>query len=140
MDANHPNVALIHEFFRIYASNETGQLGNVLAEDIEWHIPGKHSLAGTKIGIPAVVEYLNQLSKAAFQASPIVMGVSDQYVIDCHRNWSNLECVANLDNMSCLLWKIENGKIVEVYNFPEDQHKVDAFFGRFMDSWRFRHH
>ncbi|WP_134088543.1 ORF6N domain-containing protein [Olivibacter sp. XZL3] len=47
----------------------------------------------------------------------------------CHRNWSNLEGVNNLDNMSCLLWKIENGKIVEVYNFPEDQHKVDAFFG-----------
>ncbi|WP_278045503.1 hypothetical protein [Olivibacter jilunii] len=29
--------------------------------------------------------------------------------------------------MSCLLWKIDNGKIVEVYNFPEDQHEVDAF-------------
>ncbi|MGK9127157.1 hypothetical protein M1D52_02385 [Olivibacter sp. SA151] len=77
MDTNHSNVALIHEFFRIYASNETDQLSNVLAEDIKWHIPGKHPLAGTKVGIPAVVEYLGQLSKAAFQASPIVMGVTD---------------------------------------------------------------
>lgn len=130
MDQNHPNLKLIHEFFRIYASNEIEQLGTVLAEDIKWHIPGKHPLAGTKVGIPTVVEYLGQLSKAAFQASPIVMGVSNQYVIDCHRNWSNVEGANNLDNMSCLLWKIENGKIVEVYNFPEDQHKVDSFFGK----------
>jgi hypothetical protein len=58
------------------------------------------------------------------------MGVNDDFVIDCHRNWSNLEGVENLDNMSCLLWKIKNNKIMEVYNFPQDQHIVDAFFSK----------
>lgn len=78
--------------------------------------------------IPVGVSYLERLGKAGFQASPIVMGVNDQYVIDCHQNWSSLENVKNLNTMSCLLWKIEDGKIVEVHNFPEDQHSVDAFF------------
>ncbi|MFC6102832.1 nuclear transport factor 2-like protein [Olivibacter domesticus] len=41
MNQNHPNLKLIHEFFRIYASNEVEQLGTVLAEDIKWHIGGK---------------------------------------------------------------------------------------------------
>jgi len=61
------------------------------------------------------------------KAEPIVMGVNDTYVIDCHRNWSTLE-KDNLNSMSCLLWKIENNKIVEVFNFPEDQQVVDLFF------------
>ena len=65
-----------------------------------------------------------------FQAESIVMGVNDNYVIDCHRNWSNLEGEENLNNMSCLLWKIENNQIVEVYNFPEDQHVVNQFFNK----------
>lgn len=49
-------------------------------------------------------------------------------MVDCHRNWSELENVDNLNNLSCLLWKFEEGKIKEVFNFPQDQHLVDSFF------------
>jgi len=56
------------------------------------------------------------------------MGVNEHYVIDCHRNWSNLEGRENLNNMSCLLWRIVNNRIVEVHNFMENQPVVDAFF------------
>ncbi|MGN7819300.1 hypothetical protein ACTJJB_04175 [Chitinophaga sp. 22536] len=28
----------------------------------------------------------------------------------------------------CLLWKIKDGKIVEVVNFAADQHEADRFF------------
>ena len=128
MNTTHPNLTLINQFFQAYASNDPAGIRNVLSEDIRWHIPGNHPLSGTKRGIDEVLGYFKQLSKAAFQASPIVMGVNDNFVIDCHRNWSNINNGENLNNMSCLLWKIENNKIVEVHNFPEDQHKVDAFF------------
>ena len=49
-----------------------------------------------------------------------MMGVNDSFITDCHRNWINLENEENLNNMSCLLWKIEDSKIVEVFNFPEN--------------------
>jgi hypothetical protein len=77
-----------------------------------------------------VLEYFQQLNKGYFKAEPIVMGVNDSFVIDCHRNWSNLEGEENLNNMSCLLWRIENNKIVEVHNFPENQKIVDLFFSK----------
>jgi ketosteroid isomerase-like protein len=99
-----------------------------LSEDIKWHIPGKHPLSGTKTGVAQVLEFFQKLNKAALKAEPIVMGVNDKYVIDCHRNWSSSENTENLNSMSCLLWKIENNKIVEVFNFPQDQHVVDSFF------------
>lgn len=122
------NTKVIQNFFEAYASNDEDAIRQILADDIQWHIPGNHPLSGTKKGVNEVLDYLNQLSKASFQASSIVVGCNDNFVIDCHRNWSNLDEEDSLDNMSCLLWKIENKKIIEVYNFPEDQQRVDAFF------------
>ncbi|QIP14816.1 nuclear transport factor 2 family protein [Spirosoma aureum] len=126
--ANHPNLDLIHKFFEAYATNNLPAIEQILSPAIRWHIPGNHPLSGVKNGIAEVMAYFSHLGKAAFQASPIVIGVNDHFVIDCHQNWSSLEGDHNLNAMSCLLWKIDGGKIVEVYNFPEDQHKVDAFF------------
>lgn len=130
MTESHPNLTLIHDFFTAYANNDLDAIGNILAEDIKWHIPGKHPLSGMKTGVKQVLEFFQKLSTASLQAEPIVMGVNDSYVIDCHRNWSDIESGENLNAMSCLLWKFENNKIVEVFNFPQDQHIVDAFFSR----------
>ncbi|MFD2937826.1 nuclear transport factor 2 family protein [Spirosoma flavum] len=127
---SHPNTELVHRFFQAYATNDLSTIETILSPTIQWHIPGQHPLSGVKKGIDEVLTYLTQLGKAAFGASPIVMGANEHYVIDCHQNWSSLEGIENLNAMSCLLWKIEAGKISEVYNFPEDQHQVDAFFSK----------
>ena len=134
MNDTHPNILLINSFFKAYAANDTTGIKKIFAEDIKWHIPGNHPLSGTKVGVDEVLHFFQQLNKGHFKAEPIVMGVNDNFVIDCHRNWSNLEGTENLNNMSCLLWKIENNRIVEVHNFPENQHIVDAFFSKLYKS------
>ena len=134
MTQQHPNLQLIHNFFQAYASNDLEKIREILATDIEWIIPGRHPLSGTKIGIEEVLEYFRQLHVYSFQAQPIVMGVNDDYVIDCHLNWSNREESENIKRMSCLLWKFKDGKISKVYNFPEDQHLIDAFFNKAYQS------
>ena len=128
MDQAHPNITLVNNFFTAYGSNDLGGIKKVLAQNILWHVPGEHPLSGTKKGISEVLDFLGKLSKGAFKAEPLVMGVNDNYVIDCHRNWSNLKNSENLNAMSCLLWRIEDNQIVEVYNFPENQKDVDTFF------------
>ena len=128
MTQTHPNLSIIDNFFTAYGSNDLNGIRKALAEDIKWHIPGEHPLSGTKTGIDEVLDFFKKLGKGAFKAEPIVMGVNDNYVIDCHRNWSNLENSDNLNAMSCLLWRIENKKIKEVHNFPQNQKVVDEFF------------
>lgn len=122
----HPNVEIIQAFFTAYQAQDQAAIAHLMSPDIRWHIPGRHPLSGTKTGITAVLDYLAQLGKAAFQARPLVMGANDQYVIDCHLNWS--QAGPTLEALSCLLWKVEQQQIVEVYNFPQDQHQVDTFF------------
>lgn len=126
----HPNLELIHQFFEAYGHSDLDKLRLILDVNIKWHIPGKHPLSGTKTGIDEVLGYFRQLEKCAFKAEPVVMGYNDDYLIDCHTNWSNLTGEENLNNMSCLLWKFEGGRIVEVHNFPQDQLIVDAFFSK----------
>jgi ketosteroid isomerase-like protein len=128
MESTHPNLQLIHNFFQAYAANNLDAIHEILSPDIQWVIPGRHPFSGVKHGAREVLEYFKQLGAFGFQAQPMVMGVNDRYVIDCHLNWSNLPGDNNLRNMSCLLWEIEEGKIKRVYNFPQDQRVVDAFF------------
>jgi len=128
MSEIHPNLQSIHSFFKAYVSNDLPSIKQILSPDIEWIIPGRHPLSGTKVGIEEVLAYFTELNAYSFQAEPIVMGMNDEYVIDCHLNWSNRESGENIKAMSCLLWKIKDGKISKVYNFPQDQHMIDAFF------------
>lgn len=130
MSQTHPNLILIHNFFQAYAAYDLDKIQTILSEDIQWHIPGKHPLSGTKKGIQEVLTYFQVLNKFAFWAEPIVMGVNDEYVIDCHKNESPLSHEQNFSGLSCLLWRVADNKIVEVYNFPQDQVKVDAFFNK----------
>lgn len=128
MTEKHPNIQLIERFFAAYSIGNFEEMQLVMDKDIKWHIPGKHPLSGTKNGISELMEYLEKLNKFGFKAEQIVMGVNDNYVIDCHRNWSTSIGTAVLNAMSCLLWKIEENKIVEVFNFPQEQDLVDDFF------------
>ncbi|MDB5137013.1 MAG: nuclear transport factor 2 family protein [Mucilaginibacter sp.] len=128
MSHQHPNLQLINSFFQAYAGNDLEAIKQILSPEIEWIIPGRHPLSGTKIGVEEVLSYFKQLNIYSFQAKPLVMGVNDEFVIDCHLNWSNRDEGENIKGMSCLLWKIKDGKISKVYNFPEDQHMIDAFF------------
>lgn len=130
MSTQHPNIQLIHSFFEAYAVNDLPAIKNILSDDIEWMIPGRHPLSGVKTGAEEVLYYFKQLNVSYFKASPIVMGFNDEYVIDCHLNWSNRADGKNVKGMSCLLWKFKDGKISKVYNFPEDQHMIDAFFNK----------
>jgi ketosteroid isomerase-like protein len=128
MQEQHPNVTLINNFFQAYAAYDLKEIEKILSPDIQWHIPGIHPFSGTKTGIPEVLGYFKALGQFDFKAKPIVLGVNDDYVIDCHLNWSNGKEGENTSFMSCLLWKFSNGKVVEVYNFQQDQHLVDNFF------------
>ena len=125
---NHPNIKLIKAFFEAYSNKDIDRIKMILSPEIKWHVPGNHKLSGVKKGIDEIIVFFEKLNDYAFDAKPIVMGVNHDFVIDCHKNWTNLDKGENLNIMSCLLWKISEGKIVEVFNFPEDQNKVDNFF------------
>ena len=126
MTDKHPNLQAIEDFFAAYASKDVARVREVLAPDITWFIPGHHPLSGTKHGVDEVLAFFDQLARAEFKAEPLAIAVSDDYVLDHHRGWS--EVGDGLDVLWALAFHFENGRIKSVVNLCADQHKADLFF------------
>ena len=120
------NLSRIQAFFTAYADHDVAAVREVMSDNIVWHIPGHHPLAGPKHGVEEVLAFFDQLGKAGFQAEPLVIAEQGDFVVDHHRGWSTAG--SGLDLTWCLVFRFENGRIREVTNFCADQHKADLFF------------
>lgn len=125
----HPNVAIIKRYYDAYGKGDIATVRQIFAPNITWTIPGHHPLSGTKRGVDEVLAFFQQLAKAKFRAEVLYLGGNDSYVVDVHRGFSNMER-NNLDQLFALLFRIQSNRVVEVVNFPSDQHAADAFFWR----------
>lgn len=57
------NLQKINAFFSAYANKDVSAVGDVMAEDIVWRIPGHHPLTGEKKGIKEMLAFFDQLAK-----------------------------------------------------------------------------
>lgn len=126
---NNAALKVVQNFFVAYGKGDMDTLKNYVAEDVEWHIPGRHKLAGTKRGIDEFITFFNQLGTAGFKAKVMILAANDNYVIDAHRGWST-QAEQNIDLNWVLLYQIENGKIKRVQNFSGDWYASDQFFNQ----------
>ena len=122
------NIKVVQDFFAAYGTSDLDGIAAVMDENVKWHIPGRHPLSGTKIGRDEVLAFFEQLGKAGFQAEPIYFGADENYVVDIHRGWSNTEGKPNVDTIWALVYRIEDGKIVEATNLSADQDAANNFF------------
>ncbi len=133
----HPNLELISEFFAAYGQRDMEGLRRVLAEDVRWVFPGKHPLAGTKIGLDEVVAFFDAMggvmSGAKVKVEALVSGVSDAYVVEAQHMQTQRDDDLNLEQHWCVLWTFEDGRIKEGRHLASDQQAVDEFFSRLLD-------
>ncbi|WP_170328492.1 nuclear transport factor 2 family protein [Ruegeria arenilitoris] len=122
------NIKVVRDFFAAYGANDLDGIAAVMDEDVKWHIPGRHPLSGTKNGRDEVLAFFAQLGGAGFKAEPIYFGADENYVVDIHRGWSNAEGKPNVDTTWALVYRIEDGKIVEATNLSADQDAANTFF------------
>ncbi|TCL71292.1 nuclear transport factor 2 family protein [Rhizobium sp. BK251] len=122
------NRQVIADYYATYATGDMERVANFFADDIEWHIPGHHPLAGTKRGKAEVAAFFRELGKAGFKAELMALMADENWVIDMHRGWSNREGASNVDTTWVLAFRIEDGKIREARNFAYDQAAADSFF------------
>lgn len=122
------NIKVVQDFFAAYGAGDMDGIAAVMDENVKWHIPGRHPLSGTKQGRDEVMAFFAQLGVAGFKAEPIYFGADENHVVDIHRGWSNAEGKPNVDTTWALVYRIENGKIVEATNLSADQDAANAFF------------
>ncbi|MBF8186620.1 nuclear transport factor 2 family protein [Nonomuraea sp. K274] len=127
MTTHDTKIEAIGRFFTAYAAHDLAGIREVLADDIEWTIPGHHPLSGVKRGVEEVVAFFTQLGKSGFQADPLFLEANEEYVVDIHRGWTT-EGIGKVDTMWALVWHFNaDGKVDRVVNLSADQHQMDAF-------------
>lgn len=125
------NLDLVSRFYECYSVYDLQTMRNeILASDVLWHIPGRHPLAGTHKGVSEVIAFFDLLGKANFKAESIYLGADERHVVDVHRGWSGNGDGADVDMSWVLVWRIENGRVVEARDYAEDQAAADTFFNR----------
>lgn len=122
------NVKVVQDFFAAYGANDLDGIAAVMDENVRWHIPGRHPLSGTKTGRSEVLAFFAELGAAGFKAEPIYFGADETHVVDIHRGWSNVADKPNVDTIWALVYRIEDGKIVEATNLSADQDAANTFF------------
>ena len=122
------NRQVILDYYSAYGTGDMNAVAEFFSDDIVWHIPGQHPLAGTKEGRDEVLAFFEQLGRGNFRAELIALMADENWVIDMHRGWSNLEDQSNVDTIWVLAFRIEDGLIAEARNFSFDQASADSFF------------
>src|SRR5690349_2947167 len=128
----HPNLDLIDRFFAAYGKRDLAALREVLTEDATWTFPGHHPLSGTKVGIDAIVAFFNAVGSVMGRSQPmvekLVLGVNEQWVVECQYVRTNRPEGPNLDQQLCVLWSFADGKIASGRHLVADQDALDAFY------------
>lgn len=122
------NMKVVQDFFTAYGANDLDGIAAVMDENVKLQIPGRHPLSGTKNGRNEVLTFFTQLGVAGFKAKPTYFGADETHLVDIHRGWSNAEGKPNVDTTWALVYRIENGKIVEATNLSADQDIANTFF------------
>ena len=128
----HPNLDLIDQFFAAYGKRDFAGLRDVLDEHASWTFPGHHLLSGTMVGIDAIVTFFDAVGSIMGTSRPnvdkLVVGVSDQHVVECQHVRTNRADGPNLDQQLCVLWSFADGKIASGRHLVADQDALDAFY------------
>lgn len=123
------SVALVQQFFGYMGNKQYDQFSNVLAEDIRWTIPGHNPMAGTKVGIPEVVAFLQALNKVNYSAELVYLDGNDTTVVEVHRGKGEAGDI-KFNVGAGAVFTIKGGRIVEIWNMADNQFALDDAYNR----------
>ncbi len=126
---DHPHAKLARIAWEAVSTSDVETLRRVCAEDLVWHASGRGSRSGDYRGQRAVLEYLAEIGDAAerFDSHLENVLVSDDLAAVLFRV-SGRRGAKTLDTGFILIFRIDTGRIVEVWAVPRDQHAVDEFW------------
>jgi ketosteroid isomerase-like protein len=126
---DHPHAKLARTAWRAAADGDVTTLSRVCAEDLAWHASGRGSRAGVYRGQAAVFEYLASIGEAAdrfdSELEDLLVGEDKVAVLFRIRGRRRGR---ELDTGFILIFRIEEGRLAEVWAVPRDQHAVDEFW------------
>lgn len=127
----HPNALRVRELFRAFATADVAAIQAAIADDAVWHFPGRRGrIAGAHRGHTAIFEFLGQvvaLTEGSFGLELADVVANDERAVALFRGHGRRGDRA-LDNPTCLVIRLREGRAVEIFEYVWDLYAVDDFW------------
>jgi ketosteroid isomerase-like protein len=128
---DHPNATRIRELFAAFERADLAVIQETIPENAVWRFPGRRGqLAGTHAGRDAILSFLlrvGSLTGETFDLDLHDVVANDRWAVALFTG-SGQRNGKVLDNPTCLRMRLEDGKVVEVWEFVWDLYDVDEFW------------
>jgi hypothetical protein len=130
MQMTHPNEALLRKGYEAYERGDGETVESVMADDIEWHLPGTGPLAGDYIGKDQVLGFFAkkmELSGGTFTEESHDVFANDRHVVGL-TTFTGQRRGKSLSVNAIQLWQMREGKLADCVELFEDQEAWDEFW------------
>lgn len=128
--AEHRNQELVEKAFAAYLKGDFDGLGDMMAEDLVWHVSGRSMLAGSYRGRDEVFGYFRrvlELTRGAFAPEGHdILGSDDHAIVLMRVRGSRMGRV--LDARLFLIVHVREDRMAEVWESVYEQYEYDEFW------------
>ena len=128
--AEHPNLATFSSIYAAFTTGDMNALAAFFDEDVVWHTPGKHPLAGTHEGRPATfASFAEEFERSGGTYSVEVRDVfaSDEHIIVLLHATASREN-KRLDEDYVIVFRVRDGRVQTAWEIWRNETSVDEFW------------
>jgi ketosteroid isomerase-like protein len=125
--AEHPNATAYRRTADAFRARDFDAIRSLVAEDVVWHVPGRHSMAGEIRGRDELVAWLGRLSELGFTLREHDVFGNDEHVCALSFMGARRPGVV-LEIRVTSVFHFRAGRQVERWIYPDDAAAWDAIF------------
>jgi ketosteroid isomerase-like protein len=127
MTNEHPNATAYRRAADAFRARDFAALARVVDDDVVWHVPGDHALAGDVRGREALVAWLSRVAALGFQVREHDVFGNDEHVCALSVMGARRPGV-EVETRVVSIFHFRDGRQVERWFYPEDALAWDRIF------------
>lgn len=127
MTDEHPNAAAYRKAADAFRAGDMEALAGVIDEDVVWHVPGSHPMAGEIRGRGPVVAWLQALSPLGFRLREHDVFANDEHVCALSIMGAR-RAEVDVETNVVSVFHFRDGRQLERWFYPEDREVWDRIF------------
>ena len=126
----HPNVDIFKRLYTAFTTGDMTKVGEEFTDNLVWHIPGKNTISGDYKGRDSTLEVFSKMFEATNGTyKPEILDIlgNDKHVAAYLHATAKRNGKA-LDQDYVFMFRIDEGKIAEVWEFWNDGPAWESFW------------
>ena len=129
----HPNAAVIREFFAAFGAADAARLQAVTTPDLVRHFPGTSPIAGDWRGVDGLLSGIRAIAMALGDGHAgfelLDLFANERGAVSVHRDFYTGPG-NHFDQRFITYYRLDGGRIAEAWETPFDQRESDRYFGQ----------